>query len=216
MADVSRRRCSNALKSSCGFGVLGVGDGLGTEPRTPAGAGAGITSALGGVRFSWAALGADGFATDVTGLEFLAADGGFGFSGLVGCDSTGGVPSTEGSVAVAVGGTGADAAAGGAEGGDTEGTDGCSDRLAPGCAQAVKPMIDIIARQAHSCIGPVYPLGSSSIRIHRQHSFACTGCCNANAISPAHYPYGQSRMVSNRRGLPIKRTSFVNIHDTTS
>jgi hypothetical protein len=163
-----------ALKSSCSFGVLGAGGGEGTEAGTPAATGAGAIGALAGAVFSWAGLAADGFAATVPGVGLPGAVGALGFSGVIGCDCTGAVLSAGGSVAAALGGTVAGAGAGGSvtapsgAGGGTAGTEACSDRCAPWCTQAVKPMSSIIARQAHSRMGPVYARwGLSTVLMQR-------------------------------------------------
>ncbi len=163
MAEVLRRRCSIALKSSCGFDVFGVGVKVGADSGTPAATGAG---AIAGAAFPLARLVADGFAAAVAGNGLLTGTAGLGCAGATRCDSGGAVSSTGGSFAAVVGGTvsgagagGSVTTAGGAEGGGTEGTETCSDRWTPWCAQAVKPMINIVVRQPHLHIRTVYALG---------------------------------------------------------
>src|SRR5579859_6310151 len=90
MAEVSRRRCSIALKSSCGFGVLGAGaafcrvgllaavEGLGFAgltgcdcSRDVSSTGGGVAAALGGIG---AGTGAGGSVTTVGGAECGGAE----------------------------------------------------------------------------------------------------------------------------------------------
>ena len=80
MADVSRSRCSIALKSSWGLGGFGAGGGFGM------GVGA-VLAAAGGLSF--AGLTEDGFSAAVERMGLILETDGLGLAGVIGCDSAG-------------------------------------------------------------------------------------------------------------------------------
>src|SRR5450631_2739714 len=80
MADVSRSRCSMALKSSCGLG------GFAAEGRFGTGVDAELAAAGG---LSFADLTEDGFSAAVEFMGLIPETDGLGSTEVNGCDSTG-------------------------------------------------------------------------------------------------------------------------------
>jgi len=72
--------------------------------------------------------------------------------------------------------------------GDTEGTEACSDW----CAQAAKPMTNIIVRQAHLRMGAVYPFGRWSAIRRRGNALADRNFAHFLGITAA----GNGRIVA--------------------